>query len=233
MAKITEAEIAAEVVKWLKGQQWDVYQEVQVLSGSNVADIVAVFNNRIVWVIECKTSFGLKVLEQAYMWQVHYRSIAVPRPKNIYTRPRTAEFVAKNFYKVGIIEIDTRDMDVHVLREPPLMREFHDQTKRMLGALRPEHKTYAAAGTKGSTHWTPYKGTIDKVRNFIKENPGCILKEIMAEITGEHHYKSNQSARGSIRVGLETFEDWCFVDQSTRPYKYFIADSVSVDRPED
>jgi hypothetical protein len=224
MAKITEAEIAAKVVEWLKGQQWDVYQEVQVAQGGRIADIVAVFNKRIVWVIECKTSFGLKVLEQAFHWRVHYRSIAIPRPKNIYTRPWTAERVAKEFYEVGIIEVDTRDMNIQVLVEAPLKRDCHNYSKYVLDRLRPEQKTYAAAGTKGSTHWTPYKGTIDKVRNFIEENPGCTLKEIMADIIDEHHYKSTQSARGSIRIALETFENWCRVEKSTKPYTYFIAE---------
>ena len=62
----TERELAAPVVEWLSAQHFEVYQEVEL--HSRVADIVAVDGKR-VWVIECKRTMSLDLLDQANRWR--------------------------------------------------------------------------------------------------------------------------------------------------------------------
>lgn len=223
--KIKEVDLAEAVIAWLEDQHWDVYQEVKVPRMGGVADIVAV-QGFLVWVIECKTSLTWSVIEQARLWRSHFRSVAVPRPlKRSASGRGTAYHVCHQFYKVGVIEVArgwNSAWEVDEQRPAPIMREFHESSKRIMAALRPQHKTYAKAGSLGGNHWSPYKSTMDHVKRFITKNPGCTLSDIMAE-DGRWHYASNKSARSSIRSALETFEaDWCEVDKSVRPWRYYI-----------
>jgi hypothetical protein len=131
-----EAEIGEAVVAWLEAQHWDVYQEVKIYSG--IADIIAVKGN-LLWAIELKKSLTLKVMEQARGWRTHFRSVAVPRPRRTNHDRRTAYAVAKQFFKVGVIEVRRETGftgDVHHIVDvkvpAPLMREHHrfvDSTK--------------------------------------------------------------------------------------------------------
>ena len=75
----SEVELARPVVAWLRLQRWEVYQEVQMGNGGPVADIVARLGN-LYWVVECKTKFGLAVMDQAHGWlgYAHLVSVAVP-----------------------------------------------------------------------------------------------------------------------------------------------------------
>lgn len=85
-----ERTLAAAVVAWLRAQHYTVYQEVQANSYDSIADIVVDVNAR-AWVIECKRSFGLAVLEDAYRWQgwgASRVSVAVPRTSSHCTELR-------------------------------------------------------------------------------------------------------------------------------------------------
>lgn len=220
-----EAEIGAGVVGWLEEQNWDVYQEVKYYGG--IADIVAV-NGYLVWVIECKKSLSLNVMDQARGWRTHFRSVAVPRPKRPYER-FTAYRVAKDYFKVGVIEVNRTEFrdefsySVEVKVPAPLMREHHKFAKKMIEkGLVPEQKVMAKAGTKGGNYYTPYKATMMAVRRFIEKNPGCTIKEIMDDL-GKMHYGSDASARSTIPKSLQTIEsEWCRVDRDSRPFRFYI-----------
>jgi hypothetical protein len=225
LAKLKETELAEAVITWLEEQYWDVYQEVQVLAYGGVADIVAV-QNHLVWVIECKTSLTWTVIEQAKNWRSHFRSIAVPTVfRKTHSGRHTAYYACRKLFKIGVLEIGryhSNEWNVNEVVPAPLMREYHHFAKHIRESLKPEHKTYARAGSRTGGHLTPYKATINVVKRFIKNNPGCTLTEIMAE-DGRWHYASNKSARSSIRTALETFEaDWCRVDKSVRPWQYYV-----------
>jgi hypothetical protein len=222
-----ETELAKIVIEWLKKQKWEIYQEVQFskYSTGNIADIVAVKNNEL-WIVETKTSLSLEVMEQAWRWEAHYRSVAVPRIRN--RRDRTfAYMLAKRYLNIGILEV-IRDKDkyydldrVYAVVDAPLMQKFDEQAKRKIKMLTELHKTYAKAGSTSGNHLTPYKQTMIKVRKFIEENPGCTLKDIIKDI-GKGHYSSTNSAKNNIRKALAFWEDWCQVDTNEREYKYFV-----------
>src|SRR3989304_1278839 len=77
MKKLTEVDLAKPVISYLEERGWDVYQEVLIYG--KIADIVATFD-KLTWIIECKTSLSLKLLEQIYAWRgrANFLSIAIP-----------------------------------------------------------------------------------------------------------------------------------------------------------
>jgi hypothetical protein len=220
---VNEIELAESVIAWLESDGWDIYQEVQVYGYGGVADIVAVHDGWLIWIVECKKSLTLRVMNQASKWPSHYRSVALlaPKRKNYERSSRDSAYrVAKQYYKIGVMEL-SKGGELDETEKAPLMRHHHKTSKTILNALAPEHKTYAKAGSRGGSHWTPYKSTIRAVEHHVIDNPGCTLKELIEEI-GKRHYASTQSARSTLRVNLESLhEDWCTVDKSTRPYRYY------------
>ena len=80
-----EQELASYIVSYLENENWEIFQEVQFRSYGNIADIVAVKDNKL-WIIESKTTLSFKVLEQARRWKCHYRSIAVPSVRDRKSR---------------------------------------------------------------------------------------------------------------------------------------------------
>ena len=221
MAKITEIELAEQVVDWLEGRGWDVYQEVQFHQMSKVADIVAVGGEEI-WIVECKTSFGLAVLDQAYSWHVAMRSVAVPYSRN---RVQSWMDVAKDFYQVGIIEVHGGVVD-EAIEQPYMQRNFEYQ-KTLLKHLSDEHKTFANAGSKSGSHLTVYKASMLLVKEFITNNPNCSAIEIVNAL-GKLHYSHEQSAKGNLRTALVAYEkDWVEVSSKpfTHPYRFTIKET--------
>jgi hypothetical protein len=217
-----ETEIAEKVVAWLEAQHWEVYQEVKFQTYGGIADIVAE-QNGLLWAIECKRSLSLQVLAQAHGWHTHFRSVAIPSVKRqSWWARRTAYDVAKNYLKVGIIEIRTYGDEVNQTVAPALMREHHRFAKELRLLLVDEHRTYAKAGQQYGGYWTPYKSTIKRCRRFIAANPGCTMKELIAEL-GRQHYANDKSAISNLRINFQTIEkDWVFVDESERPFRLYI-----------
>jgi len=195
--KIPETELAAAVIAWLESKEWEVYQEVK--SGSKVADIVAV-KDGVRWVIECKTSFSLDLLEQTYHWTrgcAELVSIAVPRKKSRrITNTRNIDSVILYHFGIGLIEFNCeyeKNKYIEEIAEPKLQEIFEHC------AIMPQevHKDYAPAGSAGGGHWTPFKQTCENLREYVRTHQGCKMKEAVEEIS--HHYSSNRSAAGCLR----------------------------------
>lgn len=191
--KITEAQIAEKVVSWLQDQNWDVYQEVCPQRVSGVADIIAI-QGSIYWIIEVKTYLGLAVLAQAVRWRgySHMRAVAIPKSKKDTQTRWFAEHVAKD-YGVGIIRVTEHGMVRYVPGD-------FESKPRLLGSLassiRPEHKNYAKAGSVGGGYYTEFKGTVERLKTYLKTHPGATMKQVIAEI--DHHYSSSRSARATL-----------------------------------
>ncbi len=225
---MTEQELAIPVVEWLQSQHWDVYQEVQFFSGGPIMDIVAVRDN-IMMVVEVKKSLGLAVMAQAKrsLWQSHYTAVAVPKPVyRAYSSNPEREF-AKSICKslgIGVIEVSGIRDGKFVRQEvdPKLIRTSHSQAKCHMECLHEGHKTSSTAGSANGGHWTPYRQTMDNVKRILKQHGPLTLKEIMKILKGDHHYSSEQSARGSIRKALSDWENWAEIDFQGREYIYKI-----------
>ncbi len=193
-----EAELAAVVVKYLRDFDWDVYQEVQIVSNGAIADIVAT-QGRLIWVVETKRSLGLSVFGQAHGWVrfAHRVSAAVPTTRDSQAR-RFAREVARSF-GIGILEAAYR-RDIYEAVAPKLRRRVDDA--RLRSSLTEERKTFAAAGNADGKHWSPFQATCNRVRTAVARKPGILMKELVETV--EHHYASHSSARGSLTKWIET-----------------------------
>ncbi len=203
----SESDIARPVVAWLKDHHWTVYQEVAY--GGRCADIVATLgtgSKPLVMVVEVKKSLGLDVIEQACFWtsRAHYVCVATPR-----ARSRSTQLLNKilDWQGLGLLEIDTGRLkyqtnlsvlDVSQRVAPPLHRK--SKTKKLLGVLTEDHKTYAEAGN-GSKHWTPFLATCRTLLQTVTANPGITLKAFLD--TEKTHYASKSSARANIVRWIE------------------------------
>lgn len=214
---MNETDLAKPVINWLTEQHWDVYQEVQLGTGG-VADIMAV-RSGMLWVIECKTSFTLTVLDQARHWKAHYRSVCVPRKKGYFTglRDQGIENDLAKYFQIGILEVNGYDdRKIHESVSAPLMREYHKSAKKIIQNLKPQHKTFGTAGQNNGHYWTPYKETMSNIESILTKFPGIDLKTIVEKLEDRHHY-SKSSVIPCIRQALENWEkDWCEIQKDEK-----------------
>lgn len=228
-----EQELAADVVAWLSDQGWDVYEEVQAHSMGPRADIVAI-RSAIVWVIECKMTFGLGVIAQAHGW-VRYAnaaSVAVParaRHPGVYEPPQRSRQFAESVCRqngVGVIYVkplgpaDPWDRGRWGYISPAFARVRQSPLRN---AVHNEHKRFRA-GNANSEYHTPWRSTCAELVRVVVDEPGLTMKEALTKMAA-HHYSSDAVARSSlvkwIRLGsLKGVR----LDKSTRPYRLFPGD---------
>lgn len=201
----SESELAESIVIWLKNEGWTVYKEVKPLKLNEIADIIAIKDDK-VWVIESKLAYGTKVLEQAYNWTNYadFVSVAVPRTynKNIVLDFFLKEKGIGRFWVAPSSSPLSQYGYVHLDISP----KFNEKTKKdyLLNSLREEQKQ-SIAGSLSGGYVTPYKLTIDQIRNYLKEKGAATLPQIVDSI--KHHYATRQSAIGTLSkrlIDLET-----------------------------
>lgn len=226
---MTEAEIAACVDLWLKTFGWETYPEVALKHRSKRSDLIA---NKSQWVhvIECKKSFGLPVIEQAFDWLSdhhnpkaglpHMISIAVKYSNSI----RRSEFGLGLIKKagIGLIEVQKR---AGVKLGPVGQEEMRDPSyslyvlceariipgSRRLGRVLREQLNVdtriAVAGTRGDTgrYMTEWKRTMLRVENFMRLGNPHTTSEIFSHLNqdGGHHWCNRSSAISGINTSLE------------------------------
>jgi len=188
---MTEQELAAKVVKRLTSDGWDVHQEVKTRLGP-VHDLVAV-NGPLVWVVECKLSRSLALLDQVLplIGRQHYLSVAVPRgtPRGSFKR-------MLEDWGVGMMSVSPYSTmgGVDEALAPRLCRSAHRFRTIWDKTLLEEHRNgqYASAGAAGGGHFTPYKRTCRALLEVVMKNPGLTLKEALKE--SGHHYRGGESS---------------------------------------
>lgn len=181
--------MAGRVVSWLREMHWDVYQEVTVRGPR--ADIVAV-RGPLLWIIECKTSLGLSVLEQAWGWRgkAHYVSVATPSTGGDFVRNLLSDG------GLGLISVGHE----FVFEKIPARLFRRAKADEVRKRLREEHKTFAAAGNAMNRYYSPWRATCDAVARFVRANPGCTIKQLVEGI--QHHYLTAANARASLRTWI-------------------------------
>lgn len=199
----SESELAAAVVAWLKDMHWTVYQEVQMMRGDGIADIVATQNKRL-WVVETKLSFSLAVIEQANNWKAwaHYTSIAIPSSQTRRSpRGRIVGEMLCRYLGIGIIKVenwgDGRSQPREAV-EPPLNRHI---IEGLAESLCDEQLIRSVAGSISGGHWTPFKSTCRDVLGYVRNHPGCTMKELLTHV--QTHYASVASARSCLPGWIE------------------------------
>jgi hypothetical protein len=186
----SEIELAEKVVIWLKEQGWIIYQEVTYES---IADVVAIKND-VIWIIECKTSFGLKIINQALNWIgcANFISIAIPYLSS-YNQKRIS-----NYLPIGIIEVKKESNNNHyinVVKEAPEQEDI-SELNYFKKRLYEKQKTWAKAGNNQGKRHTAFQDTVEQIYNYLKLNPGSTLKQIITNI--HHHYHKDQTAQCAI-----------------------------------
>lgn len=184
--KMTEQELAEIVVHDLQSSGWDIYQEVEHHRG--IADIVAV-RGQIQWVIEAKTTFGFKVIEQAFRWKgwCNYVSVAVPK---------MTSHVGERFcrdYGIGVIS---------VIGQPYESLKAALQRRVVKIPLNDAQKDFCKAGDASGGRWTPFKQTCIHLVEKVKRNPGIEFNVLIKEL--DHHYQSHSSAKSCLRGFIGT-----------------------------
>lgn len=200
--KIKETDLGKTIVSWLQSEGWDVYQEVQP-HGGRVADVVAT-RSGILIVVELKMSLTFELLDQVLGWRAyaHHIYAAVPRVKGDGRRMAYRVF---GDHGIGIIEVDRNAFNsigngdsfrshVRTVAAPTLNRKAY--VARIRDSLRPEHKTFALAGSARGGHFTEFKATCERLRGYVNAHHGATLKEAVTEV--RHHYATDASARAHL-----------------------------------
>lgn len=195
MSKRTpETAIAKAAIAWLEGEGWDVYQEVRGPAG-NIADVVGLKDGRCA-VVECKAALGATVCIQAFRWRHDADLLWIC----VGQEPRDLD--VRHFYKdwmrwkgIGLLVADEARVRRTRIAEMPEVRQRRSDA--LVEQIRPEHKTYAAAGSPNGKVWSPYKDTCGKVRAYLVEHPGAGIAEVVKAL-GKLHYSSAATARATI-----------------------------------
>jgi hypothetical protein len=198
----TEAELARCVVAWLSNLGWDIYQEVQVGGyGGAIADIVGM-KGKLLCVVECKLSLGLRVLSQANDWRrmANLTYVAVPG----YGRNRDLGFAmdVAAMFGIGVLRVTPRQYleipDVKEIKRPTFRRNIASNLRECLNE---GQKTYAEAGNPDGKRWTPFQETCRVVRQYAQSHPGATMKEVIDNV--KTHYSTPMSARQSLAKWIE------------------------------
>lgn len=195
--QFSEEEMAGHVVAWLQDMDWTVYQEVQRYERGKIADIVAT-RGKLIWVIETKLSLGFDVLEQAHYWRchAHYVSVGVPPVKGGLN---FKEVVLRRF-GIGCLVIGRYGHEWTIREEvkPEMNRRLIPGLREK---LRPEHQTWARAGNARGERFSPFKATCRAVAEFVAENPGTSLKQMLSCVST--HYRSTSTAHSALAGWIE------------------------------
>jgi len=193
----SEADMAQVIVRWLTDQHWEVFQEVQVKPGGARADIVA-RQGKLIWIVECKLSFGLAVLEQASYWLGRANLVSIATPRRDF-----GAFTKRAMSGMGLGAMVARSRGggsqsavIEVIRPRYLRRRTVTWSH-----LAEEHKFYAQAGNRRSTFWSPFKQTSQTLRATVEQHPGILFRDLLRTI--KTHYASVQSARSSLLKWIE------------------------------
>lgn len=195
MIKLTEAELAAQMVELLEEQGWEVFQEVQLRSSRGRADIVA-RRDPLICVVECKLALGLPVIEQVWEWR-EYAHLLWVATKSSY--PGKFSHKLLRDYGIGwfakyLHDLPRENIKPTLLRRPPRLDEIEV-------ALTEDRKSHGVAGTNRGGHWTPFRQTCHGLADIVKQNPGITLKEALGKF--EHHYSNVASAMSALPEWVE------------------------------
>lgn len=178
-----ESELANFFTTYFEKNGYEVFSEVRAAS---TIDFVAKKDNITVGV-EVKMTLNFAVLGQAYYNRNHfdYIYVAVPYKK------RDFSFEICKHYGFGLLLYHGR-MGVYEAIEPKLNEDPKHKGKVKLK----EYHKLSVAGSQND-RMTEYKWTIMLITNFLKENDGSRLDEVLNKVP--FHWKTKATAMSCIR----------------------------------
>lgn len=166
-----------------------IYQEVKA-SSRRLIDIV-MKKDGVITTIETKLLLNLKVIEQAYINKDFSNCSYVAVPEKSWNSSKTSMMrTLLSSLNIGLITVDDFQHVKIVISPTPILPK-----KKLM--LYDEQKSYSSAGSSGCPIFTPFKKTVENIKEYITKNGSSNVYTIMTSI--EHHYKTNQSAISSIR----------------------------------
>jgi hypothetical protein len=215
---IKESDLYQPVKRFLEDAGYEVYAEVEPkLSGNwNARADVIGYNKPAVCIVEMKTSLSVELIEQAYKWlpHAHYIYVAVP-----WRKKKVPTFILKllNNFGIGVLEVNSYGRAVTTQRAKfNRPRHKHDWSRILL----PQHQTWVEGGNAGGGYVTPYKLTIERVKQYLSRNPHrwFSMQEILDHC--ETHYSN---PKNSLSKALREFEHaWCETRIEKRKLQYRI-----------
>ena len=196
MSTPREVDLGSPVLAYLEERGFDCYQEVRGPVG--VADVIGIQASLVV-VVEMKTSLSLQVIAQADRWSrwANYTYAAVPTPKRADDGNNFAHRILRD-HGIGLLVIGKHGA-VHVAVAPALRRQ---DASHLRSIVRPEHKTFSAAGSAGGGNWSVFKDSCARVAAHVANHPGLTLRELF-DAVGELHWSSKTAARSSLLHWIE------------------------------
>ncbi|MBF84587.1 MAG: hypothetical protein CL489_08945 [Acidobacteria bacterium] len=217
-----EEELAAYFQNYLESKGFDCYPEVVFDIFSGRPDIVAVKNNKI-YVFECKMNFGLNVVTQTFRWFNRYKPsygfpdyiyAVTPYKKSASRRNELLDSVMKQNGIGHIMVGDPRvgrakmfdgsthfyEKDIHSVLDAKPQRKGQEYGKVLIEQLYDDMKD-ANAGTTGTEIMTPFKRTMNRVKEIMQDGVARTPKDMLPliEKIGGHHYSSNSSFYSQVR----------------------------------
>jgi hypothetical protein len=193
---MSEQDLAAQLVAWLTGRGWTVYQEVEAKRGGRRCDVVAERGSTL-WAIECKAGMGFAVLDQADGWRRHAHRVSVA------TGPSRSAFAARvaRDYGIGWLSVGRARGGRGRVRELVAPADRPRASDLLRRALAPEQRTFAPAGNAGARFWSPWKATVLEVQAWVAAHPDTTFTELLAGV--RHHYRTAATARSCLRKNIE------------------------------
>jgi hypothetical protein len=193
---MSEADLAKRVLDWLSAQGWDCYPEVTY--DFYRADIVAV-RGPLLMVVECKTRATVAMWGQAISWRQHAHFICVAHTDRIKPDGYATKVVERhliNYFGIGRILVGRYG----ITQDPMPQYRRPDKTccTNLKKKLHPDQKNYTPGTVSGYS--TPWRRTMKRAVIFVRDNPGCTIREVIERIN--HHYSSDASARACVRNWL-------------------------------
>jgi hypothetical protein len=181
--KIKESDLGRFASNYFINEGYEVFKEVVTPFGR--IDIVLKKDN-LIYGIEIKTSFGLKVMEQA--WKntnyVNYSYVFVPTIKSSFHK----KLLTDN--GLGLFCINTKATLIEIVKP-----RFSEKIVNL--KLFEEQKTFSEAGNDKSLFFSPFKKTMLNVVEILLNNNN--EREISLLVNeAKHHYSNKNSFRISL-----------------------------------
>ena len=177
---MTEIELAEKFIAFF-GPEYEIYKEVP---GYGIIDIVAK-SGPITIAVEVKVRLDFRVIEQAKnnMQYCTYSYIAVPAS----VRKSFGYQICRD-YGIGVLSCRESCINEEVIPKINRKRKYY------LLHLE-EYMKRSVAGSRND-RITAFKATIERMTLYIKQHPGCTLKECLEKI--DFHWGNIYSAKGSV-----------------------------------
>lgn len=190
-----EVDIARPVVEHFRRLDYRVHSEVQ--TGHGRADIVAVKGVDVI-VVEAKTRFSFDVVAQAVRWVRLATRVYIVTPPARVGKMGQDQFdllrEVMSWKSIGWFVVDRNDG--RVFERKAAGRQEKANTNTLLRALAPEQESGPEAGSRGGGYYTEYRGTCNRIAEYVKAKPGATLSDVVRDVP--HHYKTAASARTAL-----------------------------------